>query len=132
MSSFHLLIMAITQKRSKRKRTGGRYRKYRKKRIYEIGNAPTNTKVGERKTRVKKTKGGKKKTTSLYADKINLIVKGKPVKAKIIKAKENTANSNYVRRNILTKGAVVETDKGPAKITNRPGQEGAVSGVLIK
>ena len=37
-----------------------------------------------------------------------------------------------VRRNILTKGAIIETDAGKAKITNRPGQEGTVNAVLVE
>jgi len=45
---------------------------------------------------------------------------------------ENPANRHFVRRNILTKGTIIETVKGKAKITGRPGQEGMVNAVLIK
>ena len=38
---------------------------------------------------------------------------------------------NYVRRNILTKGAIVETELGRARITSRPGMDGIISGVVI-
>ena len=44
---------------------------------------------------------------------------------------ENKANPNYVRRNIITKGAIVETSAGKAKVTSRPGQDGVINGVLI-
>ena len=44
---------------------------------------------------------------------------------------ENPANKNYVRRNYLTKGAVVTTELGKAKITNRPGQDGCINAVLV-
>ena len=44
---------------------------------------------------------------------------------------ENTANPNYVRRNIITKGAIVETPEGNAKVTSRPGQDGVINGILI-
>ena len=44
---------------------------------------------------------------------------------------ENPSNPHLVRRNILTKGAVVETKLGKAKVTSRPGQEGTLNGVLI-
>jgi len=37
-----------------------------------------------------------------------------------------------VRMNVITKGAIIETDKGNVKVTNRPGQEGHVQGILIK
>jgi small subunit ribosomal protein S8e len=123
--------MAITQTRSKRKVTGGRYKSYRKKRIYETGHSPTMTRVGKTQAKKRRARGGHSKKVLLHANEINLVVKGKHVKAKIIKAKENTANRNYIRRNVLTKGALVETDKGIAKITNRPGQEGTINGVLI-
>ncbi|MEK6949175.1 MAG: 30S ribosomal protein S8e, partial [Nanoarchaeota archaeon] len=43
----------------------------------------------------------------------------------------NPANRHFVRRNIMTKGAIIETEKGKARITSRPGQDGAVNAVLI-
>jgi small subunit ribosomal protein S8e len=55
----------------------------------------------------------------------------KVTKAKITTVVENPANRNFVRRNILTKGTIVETEKGKARITSRPGQEGTVNAVLI-
>ena len=44
---------------------------------------------------------------------------------------ENSADPNYVRRNILTKGAIVETSIGRVRITSRPGMDGVISGVLV-
>jgi small subunit ribosomal protein S8e len=41
-------------------------------------------------------------------------------------------NPEYVRMNIITRGAVVETSLGKVKITNRVGQDGFVNGVLVK
>ena len=35
-------------------------------------------------------------------------------------------------RNILTKGAFVETNLGKVKITSRPGQDGNMNGILIE
>jgi small subunit ribosomal protein S8e len=37
-----------------------------------------------------------------------------------------------VRRNIITRGAVVETKLGRARITSRPGQHGVANAVLVK
>ena len=45
---------------------------------------------------------------------------------------ENPSNVNYVRRNIVTKGAVIETSEGRARVTSRPGQTGQVNAVLIE
>ena len=44
---------------------------------------------------------------------------------------ENKANKDFVRMNILTKGAIIETDLGKAKITSRPGQSGSINAILI-
>jgi len=44
----------------------------------------------------------------------------------------NPANINYVRRNLLTKGAIITTDLGRARIVSRPGQDGVVNAVLIQ
>ena len=124
--------MAITQTRPRRKVSVTRYKSYRKKRKYEIGKSATKTKVGERKVKSKRTIGGNKKLSTLTSNKVNLVdKKNKHIKAKIIKVKDNSANKNFIRRNILTKGAIIETDKGDAKITNRPGQEGTISAKLI-
>jgi small subunit ribosomal protein S8e len=50
---------------------------------------------------------------------------------KIITVRDNPANPFYARRNITTKGAVIETELGDAVVTSRPGQEGIVNAVLV-
>jgi len=45
---------------------------------------------------------------------------------------ENDANPNYIRRNIITKGAVIETSEGRARVRSRPGQTGQVTAVLLE
>ena len=68
----------------------------------------------------------------LNAAQINLTLKsGKTQKTEILNVVGNPANPNLVRRNILTKGAVVETKLGRARITSRPGQEGTINGILV-
>ena len=57
---------------------------------------------------------------------------GKTSMASITNVVENPSNPNFVRRNILTKSAIIETDKGLVRITSRPGQDGVINGVLIK
>ncbi|MBD3259612.1 30S ribosomal protein S8e [Candidatus Woesearchaeota archaeon] len=125
--------MAISQHRSKRKISGGRYHGARKKRVFELGGAPAMTVV--EKTR-KRTVRGKFKTMKqklLSADTVNLIDKktGKCTKAKIKTVIDNPANKNFVRRNILTMGTVIDTDKGKARITSRPGQQSTLNAILI-
>ena len=125
--------MAITQTRSRRKTTGGRYRSYRKKRLNELGNLPRLTKLGERKSKLIKGKFSKFKQVLMHANIANVYdAKNKKYsKVKIITIVDNPANRNFVRRNIMNKGAVIKTELGNARITSRPGQEGTVNAVLI-
>lgn len=89
--------------------------------------------IGETRTRVKKTKGGSSKEHLLSAKFANVFdpKTGKHVKVKIKAVKENSANRNYVRRNILTKNTIIDTEKGLAVITGRPGQEKIVNAVFL-
>jgi small subunit ribosomal protein S8e len=56
---------------------------------------------------------------------------GKTTKTEILSVIENPANPHYVRRNIMTKGAIIDTKLGKARITSRPGQSGILNAVLI-
>jgi small subunit ribosomal protein S8e len=126
--------MAISQERSKKKVTGSRYIKLRKKKQFELGRDPTFSKLGERKTKLIRVMSGKKKEITMYDNKVNIVdPKTKKTKiSKILNVIENSANRHFVRRNILTKGTIVDTELGKAKITSRPGQEGSLNAVLIE
>ena len=124
--------MARSQFRSNRKVSGGRYHSYRTKTSTEVSGFPANTKLGERKVRSKRTLGGHQKNFLLQADEINVTdKKGKTTKTKMVNVLENPANSNLVRRNIVTKGCVVETKLGKARVTSRPGQTSVINGKLL-
>lgn len=125
--------MAIAQSRPKRKVSSGIYHKARAKRKYELGREPTLTKLGETRPKKQRTIGGNFKTKLLRAEFANVSdPKAKTIKkTKITKVLENPANPNYVRRNIITKGTIIDTELGKAKVTSRPGQEGTVNAVLI-
>lgn len=126
--------MAITQSRSKRKVSGSRYRSYRKKRLYELGNLPRLTKLGERKVKTIHAKFGIKKGVLLQSNIANVYnpKTKKYSKSKIITILESSANRHFVRRNIMTKGTIIKTELGNAKITSRPGQESMINAVLIE
>ena len=124
--------MAISQLRSRRTVTGARYVNARKKKKYELGGLPTLTKMGATIRKQSRVLGDHKKIKLLSEEHVN--VSGKDNKctiAKIITVSENHANRHYVRRNIITKGSIVTTDKGKVRITSRPGQNGALHGVLV-
>lgn len=125
--------MVIIQAKSKKKASGARNTFSRKKRLFEKGSIATLTKVGQRKIRTDRTMGGNIKTKTLQTTVANVLdVKTKVFsKLAIERVVENPANRHYVRRNILTKGTVFATEKGNAKVTNKPGQEGTINAVFI-
>ena len=53
-------------------------------------------------------------------------------KVRITAVKENPANRHFTRMNIVTKGAIIETELGTARVTSRPNQDGVVNAVLIR
>lgn len=122
------------QGESVRKVTGGRRRPAQMKRRTEIGLAPADTHIGESRNRIIRTFGGNEKVRALRADYANVTnpKNGETKKAKIETVEKNTANPNYVRRNLLTKGAVIKTEIGRAQITSRPGQDGIINALLIE
>ena len=124
--------MAIQQYRSKRKVSGGIYVDYRKKRKFELGGESRDTKVDKLKRKSLRVKGGHNKAVLLSSDVANVFDGSKYTKSKIKEVVENKANRHFVRRNIITKGAVIETELGKAKVVSRPGQEGSVNAVLVK
>ena len=125
--------MVVIQHRSKRKQTGGRYHSARGKRRYEMGRLPTLTKLEKTKRIAIQTKGGNKKTRLLTSNTANLLdtKTNKHIKAAIENVVETPANRHFARRNIITKGTIIQTDKGKAKVTSRPGQDGIINAVLI-
>jgi small subunit ribosomal protein S8e len=126
--------MAIWQGKSLRKNTGGRTKSNRNKRKIEFGRDPAETKIGERKYKNIRAKGGNHKIRLTNENQINVVdpKKNKVQTAEILNVIENTANIQFVRRNIINKGAVVETNLGKVKVTSRPGQHGIINGVLVE
>jgi small subunit ribosomal protein S8e len=125
--------MARAQTKSKRKATGGRYVAGRSKRRSELTRLPTHTKLAENKIKSMRVIGGNPKKFLLAANAINVSdAKGKVAKVELTNVVENKANPHLVRRNILTKGAIVETKLGKVRVTSRPGQNAVLSGVLVK
>lgn len=113
-----------------KKISGGKYIKRRKKKKIELAGQKRVVKLGEEKRKTKKVLGGNKKTFLLKGKFIN--IKGKNKKEEIKNVLETPSNRFLARQNILTKGTIVETSLGKAKITNRPTQESVINGVLIE
>jgi small subunit ribosomal protein S8e len=122
------------QGESVRKVTGGRRRPAAMKRRAEIGRAPADTHIGPARTRAVRTFGGNYTIMALRADYANVTnpKNGETKKVRIETVEKNTANPNYVRRNLLTKGAIIKTELGSARIMSRPGQDGIINALLLE
>jgi small subunit ribosomal protein S8e len=126
--------MAQWMGKSRRKITGGLRRYSRKKRRSEIGSEKLFTSVGEQKAFQMRTRGGHTKMRLVHAEVANAVdpKTGKVRSTKITTVLENSANRNYVQRNFLNKGAIIQTELGRARVTSRPGQDGVVNVVLLE
>jgi small subunit ribosomal protein S8e len=119
---------------SRRKVTGGLRRPARKKRRSEIGTEKLFTSLGDDRRQQLRTRGGTTKVRVVQSVKANAVdpKTGKVARTTITTVKDNSANRNYVVRNIFNKGAIVMTPLGLAKVTSRPGQDGVVNVILIE
>ncbi len=125
--------MGIWQGRSRRKRTGGRLRPIRKKRRFEIGRELQSATVGSGTVKKYRVRGANLKLRILTTQTINVFdpATKKMQPAKIVTVRENPSNPNYVQRNIITKGAILETEVGLVRVRSRPGQDGILNGVRV-
>ena len=117
----------------KRKPSGGRKRAYRGKRKFERGSFPAETMLGERKRKNARGRGGNVKI-KILSDNYACVTDpktGKTEKVEISRVIKNPANVDYDRRGVITKGAIIETSLGLARVTSRPGQNGVINAVLI-
>ena len=122
---------------ARRKSSGGRLKRpssYRGKRRTEISSEKQFTMIGDSSRKVYRKRSGSQSVRVLFDTTINVADKktGKVIQATLQSVSENAADPNFVRRNIMTKGAVVETDKGPVRITSKPGSHGVINGVLLE
>lgn len=125
--------MAFWQGEKGRRPTGGMITIARKKRKYEMGSLPVHTKIGtERKLR-KRNKGGMIKIKLSSAEFANVMDKknNSVKKVKILDVIKNPANPQLVRSKIITKGCVIKTEIGNARVTSRPSQHGIVNALRI-
>jgi len=118
----------------KRKNTGGKKKPYRSRRVYDVGGHPVETILGE--TKLKKVDGhsGIEKIKIVKTDIINVSdpETDKTEKLEILDVIRNPANADYNRRGVITKGTIVRTEKGLARIVSRPGQTGTLNAILQK
>ena len=97
-----------------------------------MGRTPTETLMGEPKRRVVDSKGKGTKMPALYVKYVNLTdpKKNETTRVEIEDVELNTANMDYQRRKVITRGTIIKTPKGSARVTSRPGQDGILNAVL--
>ena len=123
---------------SRRKPSGGRLKRpnrYRGKRRTEVSSEAQYAYIGEKDDRKMYRKNAGSLTARLLSANtvnVNLPKEGKTVKTTINSVIANDADPNFIRRNIVTKGSIVDTSMGKVKITSRPGMHGVISGILLE
>ena len=125
--------MARSQRRSRRKSSGGRYHIAVKKKKRDLARPAASTLLGEERKKDIRTRGGNRKIRLLSYNYANLSSQDKKSseKVEIEDVIKNTANRDFARRKIITRGAIIRTSKGDARVTSRPGQNGTVDAILI-
>ena len=117
----------------KRKPSGGKKRQCRMKRSFEKGGFPTEALLEETKKKSSRRRGNNIKIRLLGTSQANISdpSTGKTEKAEITRVIRNPANADYDRRGVITRGTIVETPLGVARITSRPGQNGILNAILV-
>lgn len=112
--------------------TGGKRLKFRDKKLCHAGGVFAATKVADKDFKATvRGRGGSRRVKIKKASMINIVMKDGKMKKAAIKRVLESHNPEFVRMNIITKGAVVETEFGKVRITNRIGQDGIVNGVAV-
>ena len=117
-----------------RKFTGGRKVAMRGRRKFEIDRYPNEATVGNKDIVTRRVRGNNIKTafkTTEFANVADQVSK-KVMKSKILRVIKNSANKDYERRGVISKGALLETEAGTARVVSRPGQDGTVNAILLK
>jgi small subunit ribosomal protein S8e len=119
---------------SGRKYTGGRKIAMRSRRKYEIDRYPNEAIVGSNVKVTRRVRGDNKKTALKTVEFTNVsnLEEKKTTKSKILRVIKNTANKDYERRGVISKGTLIETELGLARVVSRPGQVGVINAVLQK
>ncbi|KAL9962955.1 hypothetical protein ACROYT_G032113 [Oculina patagonica] len=99
----------------KRRSTGGKKKAIRKKRKYELGRPPANTKLGSKRIHSVRTRGGNQKFRALRLDTGNYSWGSESVtrKTRVIDVVYNASNNELVRTKTLVKNCIVQVDSTP-------------------
>lgn len=125
--------MGVWHRRSTRTSTGARLRRLRSKRKHQMGRTPTETLMGDVKRITIDSRCRTKKSPALRLTQVNVIDSSKNItfRAELQDVEKNPANMDYQRRKVITRGTIIKTSKGRARVTSRPGQDGILNAILI-
>jgi small subunit ribosomal protein S8e len=117
-----------------RKFTGGRKVAMRDRRKFEIDRYPNEAVMGTMEIVSRRIRGNNVKNALKTAEFANVVdpISKKVARARILQVTKNSANKDYERRGVITKGALLETESGTARVVSRPGQDGTVNAILEK
>lgn len=119
-----------------RKITGGKKGRHVKvKRKALMGRFPVLTTVGKTNlARIERVRGGNVKVKVRRAAEANVYIPSEKVtkRTKILRVLDNPSSRDFARRGIITKGAIIQTELGKARVTSRPGQDGVVNALLLE
>lgn len=103
--------------RHKHRKTGGRRNIHQKKRKFEMGRPPAMTKLGHKRVRVVRCRGGNLKFRALRLDSGNYAWGSENVtkKVRILDVAYNATSNELVRTKTLLKNAIVQIDGQPFK-----------------
>jgi small subunit ribosomal protein S8e len=136
MDQLHLyaIMKKSIENLSGRNYTGGRKIAMRSRRKFEIDRYPNEAVIGSNVKVTRRVRGNNSKTALKTVELANVsnVEENKTTRLKILRVIKNTANKDYERRGVITKGTVIETELGLARVISRPGQVGIINAVQLK
>merc|ERR1711881_265399 len=101
----------------KRRATGGKKKPLTKKRKHALGRPPANTKMGAKRIRTVRCRGGNLKFRALRLDGGNFSWGSESItrKTRILDVVYNVSNNELVRTKTLVKNCIVQIDAAPSK-----------------
>jgi len=103
--------------RHKRRHTGGRRKIHQKKRKYELGRQPANTRIGQKRIHLVRCRGGaiKKRALRLDSGNFSWSSENRALKTRILNVTYNASNNELVRTQTLVKNCIITIDATPFK-----------------
>ena len=101
----------------KRRKTGGKLTKWRMNRKFELGRQCANSRIGPKRIRTVRTRGGNTKYRALRVDTGNFSWSTESItrKTRVLNVVYNSTNNELVRTNTLVKSGIVQIDGAPFK-----------------